>query len=82
MSPTTSLIARLSGVTLETAAAVRAAVLAELRDESPAPAEFAAGRPALCYALFSLAFSRPGLFWGAGLAVVAIPALLVLRWVR
>lgn len=82
MSPLTSLIARLSGVTRETADAVRVAVLAELREESSAPVEFAAGRPALCYALFSLAYTRPGLFWGAGLAAIAIPALLVLRWVR
>ncbi|BDC45369.1 hypothetical protein [Paraburkholderia terrae] len=79
MSLTVTIIAKLSGVDVDTAR--RALDTASAFDEPGAtpPAEFTWGAGARCYALASISLYRPQLFWGGLLATIAIPFLLVVK---
>jgi hypothetical protein len=79
MSLTVTIIAKLSGVDVDTAR--RALDTASALDEPDAtpPVEFTYGAGARCYALASVSLYRPQLFWGGLLATIAIPVLLVVK---
>lgn len=47
----------------------------------PMPAYFMRGNAAPCFALISIAARKPVIFWGALIAIPALPLLLLLRWV-
>ncbi|MCK4118415.1 hypothetical protein ACI2UK_13630 [Ralstonia nicotianae] len=79
MSLKNSLIAKVTRLDLTSVLRIEAAALEHIRTNAEVPAEFAAGREAFGYALQSIALRRPELFWGAWLAIVAIPGLLLLR---
>lgn len=47
----------------------------------PMPEYFMRGNGAPCFALISIAARKPVVFWGALIAIPALPLLLLLRWV-
>ena len=47
----------------------------------PMPEHFMRGNAAPCFALTSIAARKPVVFWGALVAIPALPVLLLLRWV-
>jgi hypothetical protein len=81
MSLTTSLISVITGVDEATARRAWNTLSAQDDLAAPAPAEFRHGVNARCYALAVVAQRSPGRFWGFFAAVVAIPVLLLLKWV-
>ncbi|SPK77397.1 conserved protein of unknown function (plasmid) [Cupriavidus taiwanensis] len=46
----------------------------------PMPEHFRHGNAAACFALMSIAARKPVVFWGALIAIPALPLLLLLRW--
>lgn len=49
--------------------------------EAPIPEAFVLGNAAPCFALVRIAAGKPALFWGALVAIPAIPVLLALHWI-
>lgn len=47
---------------------------------APVPEHFRHGNAAACFALISIAARKPVVFWGALIAIPALPLLLLLRW--
>lgn len=45
------------------------------------PEHFMRGNAAPCFALTSIAARKPVVFWGALVAIPALPVILLLRWV-
>jgi hypothetical protein len=80
MSLTVTIIAKLSGVDFRTAQ--RACDMAGAFDgevHAGVPEEFTYGAGARCYALATIAETRPMLFWGGLLAIVAVPLLALVK---
>lgn len=46
----------------------------------PVPDHFRHSNAAACFALISIAARKPVVFWGALIAIPALPLLLLLRW--
>lgn len=49
--------------------------------DAPIPSTFLLGNAAPCFALIGIAARKPALFWGALVAVPALPVLLALHWI-
>ncbi|SAL65283.1 hypothetical protein [Caballeronia humi] len=80
MSLTVTIIAKLSGVEPRTARrACDIAVAFDGNVNAVVPEEFNHGAGARCYALATIAEYRPALFWGGLSALVAVPALMLLK---
>ncbi|RWA51117.1 hypothetical protein AU476_25395 [Cupriavidus sp. UYMSc13B] len=51
------------------------------KTDEPVPARFLTGNAAPCFALISIAARKPALFWGAIVAIPALPVLVALHWI-